>query len=177
MNQLVLHFSCTECNGWPKLKFFIDDDLYHDYEFNSTIASVEIPLELLTGQHQLEIEFYGKTQNNTIQINNCIVKDQLVTLDSLTIDNITVPDFIKYRGLYRVGNTERPQILTWGENGTWMLQFEYPIIDWILNLKMQATLSHIDDAQWATSVFHPKKIQTLKETLKVLEKILTDVDT
>ena len=177
MNQLVLHFSCTECNGWPKLKFFIDDDLYHDYEFNSTIASVEIPLDLLPGLHQITIELYGKTHHNTSLRGNKIVKDQLVTLEAITVDNVTVPDFVKYRGVYQIDAVKRPQILTWGENGTWMLQFEYPIIDWILNLKMQTTLDYTDDDQWAMSMFHPKKIQSLRDNLKVLEKILSDVDT
>lgn len=177
MNHLEFHFSATECHGWPKLKFFIDDDLYHDYEFSSASGTVLIPLDLLPGPHQIKIEFYGKTERNTVQIDNEIVKDQLATLDSITVDNVTIPDFVKYQGLYQVGDVKRPQILTWGQNGFWILQIEYPIIDWILDLKLQTTLSHSDNKQWAMSVLHPKKIQSLRDNLQVLEKLLSDVDT
>jgi hypothetical protein len=57
------------------------------------------------------------------------------------------------------------------------LQIEYPIIDWILNLKMQTMSEYNDNKQWAMSVFHPKKIQSLRDDLKILEKLLSNVDT
>lgn len=177
MNLLGFQFNATECNGWPKLKFFIDDDLYHDYEFSASSGIVELPLDLLSGPHEIKIEFYGKTQHNTILADNEIVEDQLVTLELITVDHVTIPDFIKYLGVYQVDDVKRSQILTWGQNGFWTLQIEYPIIDWILNLKMQTIPSYTDNKQWTTSVFHPKKIQSLRDNLTVLEKLLSNVDT
>jgi hypothetical protein len=175
MNSLRFQFKVSECNGWPKLKFLIDDDLYHDYEFTSEVGSVELPLDLVEGIHKLEIELYGKTHNNTIVVDDTIVKDQLVTLDEIFIDDVKLPNFIKYLGVYKVGEAKNPQALTWGLNGIWVLIFEHPIIDWVLNLKLNYTDEHARQAQWATSTNHPKKNELLTDGLGYLREILVNV--
>ena len=177
MNHLGFHFSATECNGWPKLKFFIDDDLYHDFEFTSESALVELPLDLLPGEHQICIELYEKNHSNTVVSDDTIIKDQLVTLESITVDNVLLPDFVKYQGVYCTGNVNHPQVLTWGQNGTWNLHFEDPIISWVLDLKGQTMADRVNDLDWATSTFHPKKLQAVRDDLNILEKILLDADT
>jgi len=175
MNDLAISFTATECNGWPRLKFLVDDDLIQDYEFTSDSALIKIPLDLLDGEHVLDIEFYGKTYNNTILVDNNIVKDQLVTLDTICIDNVPVPDFFKYQGLYIVGPTTKPRALTWGENGVWKLTFVYPIVDWLLELKFNNYYEFSGVDEWSTATYHPKKSQLLKEGLLDLENILANV--
>lgn len=174
MNYIKFKFNATEYNGWPKLKFLIDGDLYHDYEFLDNTAFVELPLDLITGNHVLDIELYDKTFNNTLVIDGVIIKDQLVTLEEIFVDNVKVPDFVKYQGIYKVGDTKTPQALTWGVNGTWTLNFEYPIIDWILDQKSIYSNEYIKQDQWATSTYHPKKNQLLKDKLAMLEESIAN---
>ena len=66
MHFLKLHFSATECNGWPKLRFLIDLDQIEDVLIDSSDVLVSIPLDLLDGDHVLSIELYDKNPNNTI---------------------------------------------------------------------------------------------------------------
>lgn len=175
MNQLGLAFTATECNGWPRLRFLIDNDLIQEYEFTGDSALIELPLDLLDGEHLLEIEFYGKTYDNTMVVGGNIVKDQLVTLDTIFIDYVPVPDFFKYQGLYTVGETTKPQALTWGENGSWKLTFMYPIIDWLLDLKFKNFYEFSSFDEWSTATYHPKKTQLLKKGFLELENILVNV--
>lgn len=137
MNQLKLKFTATECRGWPRLKFYIDDDLYEEYHFIETLGEVVLPIYLENGPHELVIELFGKTQENTVFVDGQFLQDQLVTLDEICIDEIPVPNFIKYSGQYHVGETSRPSALTWGQNGRWVLQFQTPIITWVVDQKHQ----------------------------------------
>jgi len=175
MNQLGLLFTATECNGWPKLKFLIDDDLIQDYEFNSSSALITLPIDLLDGEHYLDIELYGKSFANTVIVGDKIVQDQLVTLDTILIDDVIVPDFVKYKGVYTVQNQQTPQVLTWGVPGTWRLMFEHPIIDWVLDHKLKDYHKIDNYDEWTTSVYHPKKSQTLIDGFRELEDILANV--
>ena len=176
MNCFGLLFTATECNGWPKLQFLINDDLIQDHQFTSSSELIEIPLDLFDGAHELGIELYGKTTTNTVLVNNIIVEDQLVTLDTIFIDGVPVPDFVKYSGIYTVGQQQSPQALTWGQNGIWKLKFNYPIIDWVLDLKFEKYYEFAGLDEWSTSTYHPKKSQLLESGFRELENILANVD-
>ena len=160
MNCLGLLFTATECNGWPKLQFLINDDLIQDHQFTSSSELIEIPLDLFDGAHELGIELYGKTTTNTVLVNNIIVEDQLVTLDTIFIDGVPVPDFVKYSGIYTVGQQK----------------FNYPIIDWVLDLKFEKYYEFAGLDEWSTSTYHPKKSQLLESGFQELENILANVD-
>jgi hypothetical protein len=176
MNQLGLWFTATHCNGWPKLKFSIDDDLLQDYEFTSGSAMITLPVDLLDGEHRLDIELYGKSPSSTVVVNDVIVEDQLVTLDAISIDNVPVPNFVKYKGIYTTRDFTAPQALTWGIPGVWSLKFNYPIIGWILDCKLNEY--HEFDAvdEWVTAIYHPKKTQALMDGFRELEDLLNNVD-
>jgi hypothetical protein len=175
MNRLSLLFTATQCNGWPKLKFSIDDDLLQDYEFSSGSALITLPVDLLDGEHQLDIELYGKSSSNTMVVNDVIVEDQLATLESIFIDDVQVPDFVKYKGIYTARNLVMPQALTWGIPGVWSLKFNYPIIDWILECKINDYYEFDKYDEWSTSVYHPKKTQALMDGFRELEDLLANV--
>lgn len=134
MNRLTFVFNTTECNGWPKIRMLIDDDLYEDHHFVENNEQVNVPIELLDGNHSLTIEIYGKTSNNTI-IDNVghIVKDQLIELIDIYADNIKLPDLFKYIGVYKFNDQEYPQATTWGCNGLWIWNFATPLLTWALD--------------------------------------------
>jgi hypothetical protein len=150
MNTLKFTFSVTECNGWPKLKFFIDDDLIEDFEFTSESGGVSIPLDVMDGHHKLSIEIYGKTHSNTIcDSDGNIIQDQLVEMTGMYIDDIKLPAVYMWMGVYHFNGIESPQSLIWGCNGLWVWDMEVPLISWILDKKIEnhekysnPTLSH-----------------------------------
>lgn len=135
MNILSLVFSASFCNGWPKIKVYLDEDLYQDHEFIKDNEIVDVPLDLLDGLHTLKIELYNKSSRNTKVVDSIIVQDQLVTLEYIKIDRVTVPKQFLYEGRYTYNDVEPYQGLTWGINGHWSWNFRTPIINWIINQK------------------------------------------
>jgi hypothetical protein len=172
-NTLSIFFTASECNGWPKIKFYLDDDLYEDFTFTDVSSKIDIPLSLLDGEHELTIEIYNKTNASTLlDENNNIVKDQLITLDQIAIDDVILPDFVKYSGVYIVGDNTYPQALTWGLNGRWVLKFSVPFITWVLDLKNQKmTISKSKKLSVGEHTEYKK--QKLIFYLDKLEEILT----
>ena len=169
MNLLEFNFTASNCNGWPKLKFYIDDDLYQDYEFLDSSATVQLPLEVLDGKHCVSIELYGKTINNTLVQDNVIVMDQLVTLENIKVDNVQLPTYFLYQG--RVDNQPDSPQLTWGINGSWRWYFYAPIIDWIIFVKNNNAQT-ADLNLTVTSSFSNEKNSKLLELLDQIENEL-----
>ena len=132
MNKLGFEFKASECNGWPKIRISIDDDIYEEHKFSSSHECVTILIELLDGEHSLTVEVYGKADNGTIVKDQEIIQDQLVTLENMYVDNVRLPDNFKYAGSYG----DQPSCLTWGENNKkWQWKFETPVVSWILQVK------------------------------------------
>ena len=152
MNNLKITFSASECNGWPKLRVLIDNDLYEDHLFSSTNESITVPIELLDGRHVLELEIYGKTSVNTkVDREGNIIQDQLIELVDMFIDDVKLPEYFKYIGIYKFNNQTYPQALVWGCNGSWIWEFSTPIITWAIDKKTDnaekynpPTISNID---------------------------------
>lgn len=172
MNHLKFEFSATECNGWPNLQFFIDDDLYQDYEFLGPTAEVTLPIDLLDGEHLLEIELYGKTFENTKVENDQIIADQLVTLDCMYIDDIQLPDMFKYSGRYE--HCPDQISLTWGINGKWSFEFATPIVPWAVTCKLNEENKY-NDYSVITSAHSYEKNNKLLEILDHIEQELGNV--
>lgn len=138
MNKIKLTFKATECNGWPKLQFLIDQDLIEDYAFTSDTAEITIPVDLVEGTHSLFVELYGKTANNTkIDADGNIIQDQTVELINMYVDDILLPDFYKWLGTYKFNNQIHLQALKWGCNGVWTWDMQIPLVSWLLDKKIE----------------------------------------
>jgi len=124
-----LYFTAKECNGWPKAKFLIDAEEILENLFSDSQEKINLSLDLDPGLHTLEIVKYGKTNLNCIVEKDKIVQDQVLALDKMTYDNITVPTSLLYRGTWVWEQTQHGS-LTWGPNGTWVWQFEVPFVPW-----------------------------------------------
>jgi len=137
VNYLKFLFRATECNGWPKLKFLIDLDIIEYYEFSSDTAEITIPISLLDGDHSLFVELYDKNKNNTIVDAGNIIKDQTVELTDIYVDDILLPDFYKWMGVYEFNGNIFTQALLWGINGSWRWNIKTPLIPWLLEKKLE----------------------------------------
>lgn len=173
MNILTLGFSASFCNGWPKIKIYLDEDLYHDYEFIGDNEAVDIPLDLLDGLHTLKIELYNKSNRNTKVVDSIIVQDQLVTLENIKVDGVTVPQQFLYEGRYTYNNVEPYQGLTWGINGHWSWDFQTPIINWII--KQKNLNQGVSTDSIISQNYSEEKHQTILEQLDILETKLNGI--
>lgn len=161
MTVLTFKFSSTECNGWPKLRFCVDDDVLVEYDFDSDTASVDIPLDLIDGNHVLEIERYGKTEDQT---------NQLVTLEDIYIQDVRLPDWFKSSGTFYFHDQAIQSGLIWHPNGKFILSFCTPIINWFVDQRLE---------RWGPieSLFNPSQHnkQRLHQSLAEFKQELNDV--
>ena len=138
MDSIKLRFRTTECNGWPKVQVLIDNDLYDDHLFSASEETITIPVGLLDGLHNLTIEIYGKTPKNTIvDEQGNIVKAQLIELTDIYINDVKLPEYFKYFGIYKFNGQEYPQATVWGCNGVWEWDFGTPLVTWALDKKVE----------------------------------------
>jgi hypothetical protein len=172
MNYLKFLFRATECNGWPKLKFLIDLDIIEHYNFSSDTAEITIPINLLNGDHFLIVELYGKNKSNTIVDAGNIIKDQTVELVDIYVDDILLPDFYKWMGIYKCNDNDETlyQSLLWGVNGTWKWDIKTPLISWLLEKKIELEEKHnLPAITWSErSRLEQEKIQKFEEQLSKL---------
>ena len=127
-NCLTLQFQATECNGWPKIRILIDNDIIEEYEFDQNTATIDIPIDLVDGEHVLEIERYDKTNHNIVFVDGKILQDQSVTLMDLYVDGIKLPEMFKYNSKFCYNNSELISVLDWGPNGVWSWRFNTPLL-------------------------------------------------
>jgi hypothetical protein len=172
--QLRLAFKASECDGWPKAQVLIDDDLYEDHQFSKGIEEIFVPLDLLDGKHLLTIEIYGKQQNNTVfDSYGRIVKDQILELQTISVDNIELPQWTIYTGVYKFNNQTYPQATIWGCNGVWEWPFEMPIIDWLLTAKHEQSEKYTPPLD---GISFKDRMQLNLEKYDMFANTLNDID-
>jgi hypothetical protein len=116
---------------------------------NDTVEYFEFDAEIEEGAHSLDIAFLNKTVYDTkLDANGNIVKDLLLNIDSIEIDEIDIGSLkwtaSNYTPLYpesykqhvlRTGQeieTELKNCVNLGWNGTWSLPFTSPFYIWLL---------------------------------------------
>jgi hypothetical protein len=174
MNKIELIFKVTECNGWPKLKFLLDLDLIEDYTFTAGEAKITIPIDLVNGKHILFVEFYGKTNINTkVDNDNNILQDQIVELVDIYVDDVLLPNFYKWIGVYKFGDQTHPQALKWGCNGIWSWSIEVPLISWLLEKKIEQDEKYnkSEMSYYERCIIAQEKIQQLENDLKKIQNV------
>jgi len=134
-NCLTLQLQASECNGWPKIRILIDNDIIQEYEFDQETATIHVSLDLMDGEHVLEIERYGKTNDNIVFVDGQILKDQSVTLVDMYVDGVKLPDLFKYDGKFCYNDLELPSVLVWGPNGGWTWKFATPLLENLIDRK------------------------------------------
>jgi hypothetical protein len=132
---LSIEFESQNCNGWPKLRFAIDGETCFQHEIHTQRQKIDITCSTDPGRHVLQIERYGKTFDNTVFVDGKILQDQMIVLADIYLNNIRLPDFIKYGGTFSYGTVQNLGDLWWGHNGIWHLDFQTPLIDWIIDKK------------------------------------------
>ena len=177
MNTLTLHFRCTDCNGFPEAKIFLDDQLVCDYKFLSNEESISLNVNDQPGDHCLKVERHSKQNNNFVLIDGKIVKDQILEITKLSVDDIDIPMYIldsncEFRYLNRVDAGSR----YFGPNGEWTYKFSTPIIQHILDLRIAHESQYNQDYQFPWSYRHgPGTAQNIISTIEELEKKINQI--
>jgi hypothetical protein len=102
--------------------------------------TIEFTKELNDGEHTLAIEFTNKTNEDTVHENGQILKDMLMSIDELTIDDIDLGYLAMQKGRFYVDRNIRPEEpemmekvpLVFGFPGRWEMKFTCPTYIWFL---------------------------------------------
>jgi hypothetical protein len=141
MTVLTLCFLATHCNGWPKIRISIDNDIIEEVEFDREQVEVHVPMDLISGPHTLCVERYGKQAHNIEFVDNQILQDQTVTLVAMQVGDVHLSNMFLYRSEFCFDNQVIPGGLIWGPNGVWHWKFESPLMTWLIDQKNQDTES------------------------------------
>lgn len=129
MDILTLVFQPYEFSGFPKIKIALNSQPIADIEITK-LTKVDIPLPSDENQC-LTVERYGKTDNHTrVDAHGTIIADQMVELVNMKYNSITLPDVIRYQGIFRYNDQVLPQSTLFGPNGIWTFEFSMPFTRW-----------------------------------------------
>jgi hypothetical protein len=146
MSQENLNFeivlSGTYWDKKPQFSVWLDDHVVVQSEIveSNIRQSIKFEREVDEGSHQLKIRLENKTSQDTVLVNSEMIKDMLLNIDDIIIDDISLGQLLwdaEYHldspQLYN-GNTitRLDHCVNLGWNGTYVLKFSSPYYIWLL---------------------------------------------
>jgi len=104
---------------------------------DTDVTYLEFDHEVTEGTVTLDIRLENKTNADTVENEEktAIVKDMLLNIRSIEIDEINLGNLIYSKSIFRGDDSSRPVLdncVDLGWNGTWTLTFESPFYIWLL---------------------------------------------
>jgi len=125
----------------PQFSVWLDDHVVIQSEIASSAEQiVSFERRVDEGQHELKIRLENKTVNDTVIENSEIVKDMLLNIDDITIDDINLGNLL-WTAEYILDNNQTYNsqeidhldgCVNLGWNGTYVLKFTSPFYIWLL---------------------------------------------
>jgi len=145
MNEEKLSFVVSLSGAFwdrrPQFSIWLDDHAVIQSEIVSE-AQQPMAFERIVdqGEHTLKIRLENKTDADTITENGAVIKDMLLNIDDITIDDISLGNLLwsaeyildhpqEYKGQTI---TKLDNCVNLGWNGTYMLKFTSPFYIWLL---------------------------------------------
>jgi hypothetical protein len=125
----------------PQFSVWLDDHVVAQSEIVSEAEQiVSFERRVDEGPHELKIRLENKTNSDTIVENGVVVKDMLLNIDDITIDDISLGNLLwsaeyildkpqTYKG-QTIDHLDGCVNLGW--NGTYILKFTNPFYIWLL---------------------------------------------
>ena len=87
------------------------------------------------------------------------------------VNDIKLPAFFKYASTYKFFGYEHMQATTWGCNGIWEWPFETPILNWVLDKKIE---NH--EIYTSPKILHKERLRLEQEKLQRLADQLSKLN-
>ena len=160
--KIEINFKYQYGNSWPKLVF---DSSHLDIKCHETSAlehQKNITYTFTSTQPYIKFRNYNKSEYDTVlDTDNKIIRDQVLTIDEIFVDNILIDkflikDYVEFVPEYSQGYLEYCQQnnmvpeLTLREytlffNGNWSFSFKEPFWDWYFVLKQAIHNSSVEE--------------------------------
>jgi len=139
--KFVITLSATFWERRPQFSIWLDEQQLISSELPDT-AQHPICFEhtVDTGPHSLKIRLENKTIQDTVLENGTVVKDMLLNIDDITIDDISLGNLL-WSAEYRLDQPQEyngktidhlDNCVNLGWNGTYTLKFSSPFYIWLL---------------------------------------------
>jgi len=125
----------------PQFSVWLDDHVVIQSEISSEAEQiVNFERRVDEGPHELKIRLENKTVNDTVIENGEVVKDMLLNIDDITIDDISLGNLL-WSAEYILDNNQTlngkeidhlDECVNLGWNGTYVLKFSSPFYIWLL---------------------------------------------
>jgi len=138
--KFVVNLGAEYWDYKPQFSIWVDDHVIVQTEFDSTPHIVKFERTLDEGDHTLKIRLENKKAQDTVVENGEIVKDMLLNIDDIEIDDISLgnllwsAEYILDHPQEYKGNTinHLDGCVNLGWNGTYVLKFSTPFYVWLL---------------------------------------------
>jgi hypothetical protein len=139
--SFVVALSGTFWDRRPQFSIWLDDHVVTQSEISSAAQQiVNFERAVLEGEHTLKIRLENKTDTDTITENGAVIKDMLLNIDDITIDDISLGNLLwsaeyildkkqSFKG-QEIDHLDGCVNLGW--NGTYVLRFTSPFYVWLL---------------------------------------------
>lgn len=125
----------------PQFSVWLDDHVVTQSEIASSAEQiVSFERKVGEGQHELKIRLENKNNSDTVIENGQVVKDMLLNIDDITIDDISLGNLL-WSAEYILDKTQTYNgqeidhldgCVNLGWNGTYILKFSSPFYIWLL---------------------------------------------
>lgn len=135
-----IKLSGTHWNKYPEFSVWLDDQKILSDKIVFDTHTVNFDRDLSEGPHQIKIRLENKTNQDTLLENGKIVKDMLLNVDDIIIDEISLGNLL-WTAEYHLDQPQNYQgkIITQlnhcvnlGWNGSYILHFTSPFYRWLL---------------------------------------------
>jgi len=99
----------------------------------------------LTDRVELKITHYDKKPEETVVVDGKIVQDRSFTLEKIIVDNYSFDELIWESKFYADTGEVYPSCLFFGPNGNFVIDFQLPVLPWILKTRHQ---KNNNDPNW-----------------------------
>jgi len=145
MHEENLNFSISLTGTYwdkkPQFSVWLDDHVVTQSEIASEAEQiVNFERKIIEGPHTLKIRLENKTTNDTVIENGEVVKDMLLNIDNIIIDDISLGNLLwsaeyvlDHPQLYKGKTIDHLDgCVNLGWNGTYTLKFTSPFYIWLL---------------------------------------------
>lgn len=142
--EIKLHFEYVDKFGCPQIDILINDNILYTGDVSTELIT---NVDLTPGQYLLKIVHRGKNINDYDQLLDRHVLIKSISFDGIDLDQIEHCP-LTHRGKFYPNYEESyvqtslkqgitlPEYISpnhyLGHNGTWVLEFNYPVYDWII---------------------------------------------
>jgi len=139
--SFVVTLSGTFWEKRPQFSIWLDDHIVIQSEIpDSAQHPIKFEHTINEGPHSLKIRLENKTNDDTVIENGEVIKDMLLNIDDITIDDISLGNLL-WTAEYKLDKPQQynnqtidhlDSCVNLGWNGTYILNFTSPFYIWLL---------------------------------------------